>query len=205
MRDGDKEKIEGLLTQLSDAEAEISLLRRRIQNLEDEVNRMKKENIRLQSELQKARTVKNRLRTKMAFNRPINLITFCFRIWTKKRSIASIIKIKFKLCWKKLISYDVFTIKWEYVVKQYSTLKSVTIFNRFRKLKNCKLWLLAIPQLKIVNISKMNWPWQFAISVTNTIPSPLKIKPTWNLGINSRLAKAFLALRWPFRNHFIRV
>jgi intermediate filament protein if len=56
MRDGDKEKIEGLLTQLSDAEAEISLLRRRIQNLEDEVNRMKKENIRLQSELQKART-----------------------------------------------------------------------------------------------------------------------------------------------------
>jgi intermediate filament protein if len=56
MRDGDKERIEGLLTQLSDAEAEISLLRRRIQNLEDEVNRMKKENIRLQSELQKART-----------------------------------------------------------------------------------------------------------------------------------------------------
>lgn len=58
MRDGDKERIEGLLQQLSDAEAEISLLRRRIQNLEDEVNRMKKENIRLQSELQKARTVK---------------------------------------------------------------------------------------------------------------------------------------------------
>jgi len=56
MRDGDKEKIEGLLTQLSDAEAEISLLRRRIQLLEDEVARLKKENIRLQGELQKART-----------------------------------------------------------------------------------------------------------------------------------------------------
>lgn len=56
MRDGDKERIEGLLTQLCDAEAEIGLLRRRIQNLEDEVNRLKKENFRLQSELQKART-----------------------------------------------------------------------------------------------------------------------------------------------------
>lgn len=57
LRDGDKEKIEGLLTQLSDAEAEISLLRRKIQNLEEEVNRLKKENHRLHSELQKARTV----------------------------------------------------------------------------------------------------------------------------------------------------
>lgn len=56
MRDGDKERIEGLLTQLSDLEAEIGLLRRRIQNLEDDVNRVKKENFRLQNELQKART-----------------------------------------------------------------------------------------------------------------------------------------------------
>uniref|UniRef100_A0A915KU57 Intermediate filament tail domain protein n=1 Tax=Romanomermis culicivorax TaxID=13658 RepID=A0A915KU57_ROMCU len=56
MRDGDKERIEGLLQQLSDAEAEIALLRRKIQNLEEEVNRLKKENFRLQGELQKART-----------------------------------------------------------------------------------------------------------------------------------------------------
>ncbi len=57
LREGDKEKIEGLLTQLSDAEAEIALLRRRIENLEDEVNRLKKENARLQGDLQKARNV----------------------------------------------------------------------------------------------------------------------------------------------------
>jgi predicted RNase H-like nuclease (RuvC/YqgF family) len=56
-RDNDKEKIDGLLSQLSDYEAEIALLRRRVQNLEDECGRMKKENMRLQSELQKSRTV----------------------------------------------------------------------------------------------------------------------------------------------------
>jgi len=56
MRDGDKEKIDGLLQQLSNYEAEISLLRRRIELLEAEVNRLKKENFRLQGELQKART-----------------------------------------------------------------------------------------------------------------------------------------------------
>lgn len=61
MRDGDKEKIDGLLSQLSDYEAEISLLRRRIQSLEDECGRLKKENVRLQSELQKARTVSAKL------------------------------------------------------------------------------------------------------------------------------------------------
>jgi len=55
-REGDKEKIDGLLTQLSDAEAEINLLRRRIENLEEECSRLKKENTRLQSELQKARS-----------------------------------------------------------------------------------------------------------------------------------------------------
>jgi intermediate filament protein if len=56
LREGDKEKIEGLLTQLSDAEAEIGLLRRRIENLEEEVARLKKENARLQGELNRART-----------------------------------------------------------------------------------------------------------------------------------------------------
>jgi len=56
LRDGDKEKIEGLLQQLSDAEAEISMLRRRLSGLEDEVARLKKENQRLQAELQKARS-----------------------------------------------------------------------------------------------------------------------------------------------------
>ncbi|XP_003371006.1 intermediate filament protein ifa-1, partial [Trichinella spiralis] len=55
-RAGDQEKIDGLLTQLSEHEAEANLLRRRIEGLEDEVNRMKKENMRLQSELNKART-----------------------------------------------------------------------------------------------------------------------------------------------------
>jgi intermediate filament protein if len=52
----DKEKIDGLLTQLSDAEAEVNLLRRRIENLEEEVARLKKENVRLSGELQRART-----------------------------------------------------------------------------------------------------------------------------------------------------
>lgn len=55
-READKEKIEGLLTQLSDAEAEVALLRRRIENLEEEVTRLKKENVRLVGELQRART-----------------------------------------------------------------------------------------------------------------------------------------------------
>lgn len=56
LREGDKEKIDGLLTQLSDAEAEIALLRRRIENMEEEVARLKKENQRLSAELQKARS-----------------------------------------------------------------------------------------------------------------------------------------------------
>lgn len=55
-REGDKEKIDQLLSQLADAEAEVNLLRRRIENLEEEVNRMKKENVRLVSDLQRART-----------------------------------------------------------------------------------------------------------------------------------------------------
>jgi intermediate filament protein if len=55
-RDGDKEKLDGLMSQLSDAEAEIGLLRRRITHLEDEVGRLKKENMRLQGELSKARS-----------------------------------------------------------------------------------------------------------------------------------------------------
>jgi intermediate filament protein if len=54
-RDSDKEKIQALVSQLSDAEAEIGLLRRRLQSLEDETNRLKKENDRLTGELQKAR------------------------------------------------------------------------------------------------------------------------------------------------------
>lgn len=110
MRDGDKERIEGLLQQLSDAEAEISLLRRRIQNLEDEVNRMKKENIRLQSELQKARTVKFIIFISINILSVDFLCPFC-RIWTKRHSIALIIKIKFKLCWKKSTFCDAFMIK----------------------------------------------------------------------------------------------
>lgn len=55
-REGDRENIDGLLTQLSELEAEANVLRRRLQSLEDETGRMKKENVRLQSELQKART-----------------------------------------------------------------------------------------------------------------------------------------------------
>jgi intermediate filament protein if len=55
-RDGDKERMEGLIAQLSDAEAEIGLLRRRTENIEDEVNKLKRENARLITDLQKART-----------------------------------------------------------------------------------------------------------------------------------------------------
>jgi intermediate filament protein if len=54
-RDGEGEKLDGLMSQLSDAEAQIGLMRRRIGQLEDEVARLKKENFRLQSELSKAR------------------------------------------------------------------------------------------------------------------------------------------------------
>jgi regulator of replication initiation timing len=56
-RETDKDKIDALLVQLSDIEAEISLLKRRIEQLEEDVTRMKKENHRLIGELQRARTV----------------------------------------------------------------------------------------------------------------------------------------------------
>lgn len=57
-REQDKEKIDQLLVTLSEVEAEVLLLRRRIENLEEEVARLKKENHRLVSELQRARTVR---------------------------------------------------------------------------------------------------------------------------------------------------
>ncbi|VDO69224.1 unnamed protein product, partial [Onchocerca flexuosa] len=70
------------------------------------------------------------------------------RIWIKKRSIGSIFKIRYKHCWKKLISCVVCMIK---------------------KLVNCKLWLLVIQHQKIVNISKMSFHRQFVIFVLNMI------------------------------------
>lgn len=55
-RAGDREKIDDLLVQLSNLEAEINLLKRRIALLEEEVGRLRKENARLQAELQRVRT-----------------------------------------------------------------------------------------------------------------------------------------------------
>lgn len=52
----DREKLDDLLVQLSNLEAEINLLKRRIALLEEEVGRLRKENQRLQSELQRVRT-----------------------------------------------------------------------------------------------------------------------------------------------------
>uniref|UniRef100_A0A914C3M7 Intermediate filament protein n=1 Tax=Acrobeloides nanus TaxID=290746 RepID=A0A914C3M7_9BILA len=54
-RQGDREKIDDLLVQLSNLEAEIALLKRRIALLEEEIARLKKENARLMSELQRVR------------------------------------------------------------------------------------------------------------------------------------------------------
>jgi len=54
-RQGDREKIDDLLVQLSNLEAEIALLKRRIALLEEEIARLKKENTRLMSELQRVR------------------------------------------------------------------------------------------------------------------------------------------------------
>lgn len=56
-RQGDREKIDDLLVQLSNLEAEIALLKRRIALLEEEIARLKKENTRLMSELQRVRMV----------------------------------------------------------------------------------------------------------------------------------------------------
>ena len=56
-RDDHKEQVEHLANQLSDAEAEIALLRRRIQTLDDDVRRLKAENTRVMGELQKTRHV----------------------------------------------------------------------------------------------------------------------------------------------------
>uniref|UniRef100_A0A1I7XF24 Intermediate filament protein A n=1 Tax=Heterorhabditis bacteriophora TaxID=37862 RepID=A0A1I7XF24_HETBA len=55
-RDTDRARIDDLLVQLSNLEAEIALMKRRISQLEDEVKRIKQENQRLLSELQRART-----------------------------------------------------------------------------------------------------------------------------------------------------
>lgn len=54
-RTADREKIDDLLVQLSNLEAEINLLKRRIALLEDEIQRLRKENARLQAELQRVR------------------------------------------------------------------------------------------------------------------------------------------------------
>ncbi|CAJ0593656.1 unnamed protein product [Cylicocyclus nassatus] len=55
-RESDRAKIDDLLVQLSNLEAEINLLKRRIADLEEEVKYIKQENQRLLSELQRART-----------------------------------------------------------------------------------------------------------------------------------------------------
>ncbi|EGT30206.1 CBN-IFA-1 protein [Caenorhabditis brenneri] len=55
-REQDRARIDSLLVQLSNIEAEINLLKRRIGQLEDEVKRIKQENQRMLSELQRART-----------------------------------------------------------------------------------------------------------------------------------------------------
>ncbi|CAD6190659.1 unnamed protein product [Caenorhabditis auriculariae] len=55
-RAGDRQKIDDLLVQLSNLEAEIALLKRRIALLEEEIQRLKKENMRLMGDLQRART-----------------------------------------------------------------------------------------------------------------------------------------------------
>ena len=55
-REQDRAKIDALLKQLADLEAEIAYLKRRIAELEAEVKRIKQENQRLLSELQRART-----------------------------------------------------------------------------------------------------------------------------------------------------
>ncbi|KAK0397109.1 hypothetical protein QR680_001986 [Steinernema hermaphroditum] len=55
-REEDKERIDELLVKLSALESEISLLKRRIANLEDDVSRAKKENHRMIGELQRATT-----------------------------------------------------------------------------------------------------------------------------------------------------
>ena len=57
MRNADRETIERQNQQLSDYEAEINLLRRRIASLEDERTHDKKEIVRLTNELSKLRVV----------------------------------------------------------------------------------------------------------------------------------------------------
>lgn len=54
-RTADREKLDELLVQLSNLEAEINLLKRRIALLEEELGRLRKENARLQAELQRVR------------------------------------------------------------------------------------------------------------------------------------------------------
>lgn len=54
----DRNKIDDLIAQLSQIEADINALKRRITELEEEVMRIKKDNQRLLGELQRTRTVR---------------------------------------------------------------------------------------------------------------------------------------------------
>jgi len=77
-RETDRAKIDQLLVTLSNIEAEINLLKRRIAELEGEVKRIKQENQRLMSELTRARTV--------AIEHDIRIVTqtdIC-RIWIRR-------------------------------------------------------------------------------------------------------------------------
>ena len=86
----DKGVIDELLVKLAAIESELTLLKRRIGNLEDDVNAIKRENHRLLGELQRARTVSKQ----KFFSKDKNK---SFRRLIKKLSTVSTIKIKYKL------------------------------------------------------------------------------------------------------------
>lgn len=77
-QDDEKEKLDELLVEYSNIEAEINLYKRRIGLLEEKVGQKKKENVAISALLHATRMVNDPL---MGTDNPI-----CFRNWTRKLS-----------------------------------------------------------------------------------------------------------------------
>lgn len=172
-RETDRAKIDQLLVTLSNIEAEINLLKRRIAELEGEVKRIKQENQRLMSELTRARTV--------AIEHDIRIVTqtdIC-RIWIRRLWTESTTRIRCRLCSRKSTSCVAFTT---------TKLKSSRFISNYdsKTQLGFRLWPLATRPPRIANTSRTSCPLQSGTFARSTTNSPMSTETTWNPGIDSK-------------------